>query len=90
VGRVTSVRIADDLVDGLEAIATEKDRPKAWVLNQALREYLDRQKIEKQRWLDTEAALADLERGAVVDAEEVHTWMDSWGSENELPKPRPR
>ena len=88
--QVTSVRIADDLADRLEAIAKEKDRPKGWVLNQALREYLNRQMLERQRWLDTEVALADLESGAIVEANEVHAWMDSWGSKNELPKPRPR
>jgi len=60
------------------------------VLNQALREYLHRQALEQQRWLDTESALRDLEDGAVVDADAVHDWMDSWGKQSELPKANPR
>ena len=88
--KVTSVRIASNLLDRLDAIAKEKDRSRTWLLNQALREYLHRQALEQQRWLDTESALRDLEGGAIVDADAVHDWMDSWGKQSELPKPNPR
>ena len=61
---VITVRIADGLADRLDAIAKEKDRPTAWVINQALREYLDRQVLESQRWLDTEGEGECVETGA--------------------------
>lgn len=84
------MRIESDLVDPLETLAREMDRSKSWVLNQALREYVERRAVEARRWRETEQALRDLDSGAVVDARAVHEWMESWGSSEELPVPRPR
>ena len=32
----------------------------------------------------------EIEAGLFVDSAEVHAWMDSFGTEHELPIPRPR
>lgn len=42
----------------------------------------DSQKLEQ-----TLQALASIEKGHVVPANIVHAWLESWGSENELPAP---
>jgi len=34
-------------------------------------------------------ALAQVERGETISAEAVDAWLESWGTENELPPPRP-
>lgn len=34
--------------------------------------------------------LADLDAGRVVDHADVRAWLLSWGSDNPLPRPRPR
>lgn len=44
--------------------------------------------IEEAR-LDAQA-LADVEAGRVVPHEEVAAWLRSWGTPNELPRPRPK
>jgi predicted transcriptional regulator len=36
------------------------------------------------------AGLAELEAGQVVSNERVMEWLDSWGTENELPPPEER
>jgi predicted transcriptional regulator len=37
-----------------------------------------------------EQGLADADAGRVVPHEEVERWLRSWGTENELPPPRPK
>lgn len=39
---------------------------------------------------ETLAAMESVARGEVVDADEVHAWLRSWGTSNELPPPKPR
>ena len=36
------------------------------------------------------AALAQIDRGEVVDFDDVEAWLDSIGTDNELPRPQPR
>ena len=49
---------------------------------------LTEDQIEEAR-LDAQA-LADVEAGRVVPHEEVAAWLRSWGTANELPRPRPK
>jgi predicted transcriptional regulator len=37
-----------------------------------------------------EEGLADIRAGRVVDGDDVLRWLESWGTEQELPPPRPR
>lgn len=39
--------------------------------------------LEAQRWLDTLAALASVERGEVVPSDQVHAWLRTWGTPDE-------
>jgi len=84
---ITSIRIEDDLERALEGIAHDMKRPKGWIINEALREYLQRRELEKQRWQDTLEALEDIRMGRVVDGDKVHAWLESWGTNDELPAP---
>jgi predicted transcriptional regulator len=40
---VTTVRLQPEVESGLEAMADKLSRSKSWLINQALREYLERQ-----------------------------------------------
>ena len=84
---VTSIRIADDLVDALESKAKELDRSKGWVMNEALREFFAREKLKQKRWKETDEALLAIESGDEYDENEVNEWLDSWGREKELYRP---
>ncbi len=58
--KVTSVRLEDDLLERIEALADSLDRSKAWVIEQAIKSY-----VEEQAW-QVEAineALADYRSG---------------------------
>jgi len=58
-----------------------------FIINPAVESFHDQQ--ENQRWNQTLEALESVRAGRVVSGEAVHQWMDSWGSDNELPKPAP-
>lgn len=85
---VTTVRFQADVEQQLEAIANRLQRSKGWVINQALSEYIDKQQREQERWQQTLDAMASAAQGKVVDASEVHNWLNSWGTENEQDAPR--
>lgn len=85
---VTTVRLQTEIEQQLEAIASSLHRSKSWVINQALSEYIDKQKLEQERWNQTLEAMESAAQGKVVDAREVHSWLDSWGTEHEQDAPR--
>lgn len=86
---VTTVRLQPELEQGLEAAADRLHRSKSWLINQALREFLARQKLEQARWQQTLQAMDSVAAGNVVSGDAVHAWLNSWGSEVELPAPKP-
>ncbi len=83
-----SVRMPDDLLQRLDATASRLRRSKGWIINDAVREYLEREDLRQRRDEETREALAELEAGQVVDGDEVLAWIDSWGSESEREPPR--
>lgn len=85
---VTSIRLQEDLEALLEKTANRLHRSKNWLINQALREYLERDQSEQQRWQETVEALKSASTGKVVSSDKVHAWLESWGKEDELPPPK--
>ena len=85
---ITSFRIRDDLQDSLEQAAAELSRPKGWVINEALAAYFEREDRRQKMYRETLEGLADVEAGRLIDGEEVLAWIESWGTDDELPRPR--
>ncbi len=85
---VTTVRLQTEVEQHLEAIANRLQRSKGWVINQALSEYIEKQLLEQARWQQTLEAMESAAQGKVVDSEEVHGWLASWGSDAEQDAPR--
>jgi predicted transcriptional regulator len=85
---VTSIRLQSDLDESLKAASERHHRSKNWLINQAVREFLQRDDLDRQRWKDTVEALESARQGKVVDGDSVHIWLESWGSEGELPPPK--
>lgn len=85
---VTTVRLQDDTELRLEIIANKLQRSKGWIINQALIEYLEKQQLEQERWQQTLEAMESAAQGKVVAGEEVHEWLNSWGTDNEQDAPR--
>lgn len=85
---VTTVRLQAEVERHLETIAGRLHRSKGWVINQALSEYIEKQQREQERWLQTLDAMESAAQGKVVDASDVHGWLNSWGSDSEQDAPR--
>lgn len=83
----TSLRMPDELLVRLEATAGQMRRSKGWVIKDALEEYLKREELKQKRDQQTLSALADFDAGRLVDGEEVMSWLESWGGEDEQPAP---
>jgi predicted transcriptional regulator len=85
---VTTVRLQPEVEEGLEAMAGKLQRSKSWLINQAVREYVERQQQEQSRWQETLKAMESVAQGKVVSGDAVHTWLRSWGQPGELPPPK--
>ena len=85
---ITSVRLQPDVEQNLEHTAARQRRSKSWLINQALREYMQRQANEVDRWKQTLDALDDVTAARVMPARTVHAWLQSWGSPNEPSPPK--
>lgn len=84
---VTTVRLQAEVERNLESIASQLDRSKGWVINQALWEYIEKHQLQQQRWQQTLEAMESAAQGRVVGADEVHEWLASWGTDNEQAAP---
>jgi predicted transcriptional regulator len=85
---MTSVRMPENLMRRLEVRAERLRGSKGWIINDALREYLEREERRAQRLEETREALADLEAGELIAGDKVLTWLDSWGTADEGEPPR--
>jgi len=79
-----SVRLDIELSDKLSTVAARLGRPKSWVIEHALKEF-----IELQLWqfAAVEEGLRDADVGRVVRHEDVVAWVESWGHSDERPMP---
>lgn len=84
---VTTVRLPEEMEQELSGLAEERRRSKGWMIVEALREYLEKEALEKKKWQETLGAMESAARGEVVAAEKVHEYLRSWGSEEELSPP---
>ena len=86
---VTSVRLDDDLHSRLERLAEREQRTRGWLINDALRVYLEQEELRAERYRQSLEALEEVRAGApTVDGGAVREWIASWGSEAEKPVPR--
>ncbi len=85
---VTTVRLQPELEENLGAMAEKLHRSKSWLINQALREFFERQELEQSRWQETLQAMESVAQGRVVSGEAVAAWLQSWGTDNELSPPK--
>jgi predicted transcriptional regulator len=69
-------------------MAGKQHRSKSWLINEALRSYIQRQEQDQARWQETLQAMESVAQGKAVPAEVVHAWLRSWGSAEEQPAPK--
>ncbi len=83
--KVVTAHVPLALAEKVEDLARRLERSKAWVVKQALAAWVDQ---EEERHRLTLEALADIDRGDVIDHQAVQAWAESLESDNPLPPPR--
>ncbi len=77
-------RVAPESAERLEALSAATDRPRSWLLEQALDTYLD-----EQAWqiAQIEEGLGDTDAGRTIPHKRIREWLLTWGSDAEAEPP---
>jgi predicted transcriptional regulator len=84
---VTNIELYDELEQPLTQLAEKLNQSRNWIINEAVKEFLEHQALEEQRWQDTLSALASVKNGESIAGEKIEAWLDSWGTPEEQPAP---
>lgn len=78
------IRVPSSLVAELDQLAKAVNRSRAWLGEEALRQY-----VLVQRWHlgEIKAGLEDIQAGRVVPHAEMDAWLESWGKPGEKNPP---
>ncbi len=85
---VTSIRLQPEVEKPLEMLSKKLDRSRNYLINQAIREFIESRAIEDKRWTETLIALESVKNNQVIQEVEVMDWLKSWGSKNEKNPPK--
>jgi predicted transcriptional regulator len=85
---VTSVRLQPEIENPLEQLADKLDRSKNYLINQAIKEFIERQSLDEKKWNETLDALDSIKSNRFVEEQNVNEWLDSWGKNNESNPPK--
>ena len=85
----TGIKLDESLHARLKTLSAIKARTPHWLMKAAIEEYVTREETyerekaeDMQRWQNYKLS------GHAIPHQAVEEWLDSWGSENELPCPK--
>ena len=84
---VTNIELQDELEQPLTQLAEKINQSRNWIINEAVKEFLEHQAHEELRWQETLPALASVKNGNSIASEKVEAWLTSWGTPQEQPAP---
>lgn len=82
--RVMTTHLPVEMAEKVDELANRLERSRGWIIKQALADWID---IEEERYRLTLEGLADVDAGRLVEHDVVMAWMDSFGTDHELPDP---
>jgi len=80
-----TIDLSPELKERLDRYAKETSQDPSSIASTALASFLD---DEEAHLADIRAGLEDIESGRVIAHEEVSRWVNSLGTEHELPPPK--
>lgn len=88
----TALKIDDTLKGRVEKLASQRRRSPHWIMLEAIRQYVERE--EGREGFKREALaswVAYKETGRHLTGQEVRTWLNTWGTDEEgmVPKAHP-
>jgi len=85
---VTSIRLQPEVEEPLNMLSKKLDRSRNYLINQAIKEFIENRALEDKRWAETLLALESVKNGVIIEETEVNDWLKSWGSKNEKSPPK--
>jgi predicted transcriptional regulator len=83
--KVITAHVPLPLAEKVDQLAARLERPRGWIVKQALSAWVD---LEEERRRLTLEAMADVDAGRVIDHQTVQAWAESLGTDKPLPVPR--
>jgi predicted transcriptional regulator len=84
----TSIKIDEALKTRVQRLASQRRRSPHWIMLDAIQQYVER---EEARQSFKQEALASWESyketGLHLTGQEVRTWLNTWGTDDEKPMP---
>jgi len=85
--RVLTAHIPEELADKVDRYAKSMERSRAWIVKQALSNWVDWEEEKLRRTLE---GLADVDAGRLIDHDDMVAWANSLATDKPLPPPVPR
>jgi predicted transcriptional regulator len=82
--RSLEVTIDPELDEQLTSVAETLDRSRSWVVQQAIKEFID---LQAWHLAAIDEGIKEANVGKLIPHEDVVAWIESWGSSDELPIP---
>jgi predicted transcriptional regulator len=80
----TSLKIDDTLKTRVQHLARQRRRSPHWIMLEAIQEYVEREEARESFRQEAIASWAAYrEAGRHLTGEEVHEWLDTWGTDGE-------
>lgn len=84
----TSVKLDDDLKNRIQYLANMRHRSAHWIMREAIRDYVEREEVRESFKQEALASwTAYQETGQHLKGQEVHDWLNSWGTDKETEIP---
>jgi predicted transcriptional regulator len=83
--KVLTTHVPLPLAEKIDKLAAQLDRPRAWIVKQALAAWVSE---EEERHRLTLEGMADVTAGRVLDQAEVEAWAASLATDKPLPVPQ--
>ena len=84
--KVLTAHVPLPLAEKVDELAARIDRSRGWIVKQALTSWVEQ---EEERFRLTKLALTDVDQGRVVNQARMQAWVDSLGTDDPLPVPKP-
>lgn len=84
----TSIKLDDDMKGRVRHLAEARKRTSHWIMREAIAQYVEREEKRETLRCNTLQAWEEFkETGLHATVEEVDQWLETWGTEDELPAP---
>jgi predicted transcriptional regulator len=85
--RVVTAHIPLELIEKVDALAEQLERPRGWIVKKALAAWVEEEELRDRL---TREAMDEADRGLLIDDEEVKAWAASLSTANPRPFPKRR